>query len=115
MRLNFYSDPGHGWLAVPLLLIQRLGLLDQITSYSYMRGMLVHLEEDCDASLFLKAARDAGLVVLFREHNCANKYSRIRNYAHYSATEARRVLGNYYRAKPDRKMQLDGSASSVHN
>lgn len=94
MRLNFYSDPGHGWLAVPLPLLERLGLLDQITTYSYMRGMLAHLEEDCDASLFLKAARAAGLVVTFREHNCPDRYSRIRNYDPYSPDRARRNLSN---------------------
>ena len=92
MRLNFYEDPGHGWLAVPLPLLDRLGLLDQITTYSYMRGMLAHLEEDCDASLFLKTARDAGIAVTFREHNCPNKYSRIRGYDHYSPARARAAL-----------------------
>ena len=92
MRLNFYEDPGHGWLAVPLPLLERLGLIDSISPYSYMRGMLAHLEEDCDASLFLKAARDAGIVVTFREHNCPHKYSRIRNYDHFSAARARAAL-----------------------
>ena len=24
MRLNFYEDPGHGWLAVPLPLLEQL-------------------------------------------------------------------------------------------
>jgi hypothetical protein len=94
MRLNFYEDPGHGWLAVPLPLLERLGLLDSISPYSYMRGLLAHLEEDCDASLFIKAAREAGIVLTFREHNCPHKYSRIRNYCQFNAVEARRVLAN---------------------
>ena len=63
MRLSFYSDPGHGWLAVPLELLDRLQLLDRVSHYSYLRGRLAHLEEDCDASLFLAApARWAGLL-----------------------------------------------------
>ena len=45
MRLNFYEDPGHGWLAVPLPLLEQLQLLDSISHYSYMRGLLAHLEE----------------------------------------------------------------------
>ena len=94
MRLNFYSDPGHGWLAVPLPLLARLGLLDQISHYSYMRGMLAHLEEDCDASLFLARARAAGIAVAFKEYNCPDRYSRIRNYDSFSADRARRNLAD---------------------
>ena len=94
MRLNSYSDPGHGWVAVPLPLLDRLGLLDQITPYSYMRGMLAHLEEDCDLSTFMRAAEAAGLQVTFKHHTCPEKRSRIRNYCTFDATEARRVLAN---------------------
>ena len=93
MRLNFYEDPGHGWLAVPLPLLERLGLLDQISSYSYMRGMLAHLEEDCDYSRFAAAMREAGLVFAVREHH-TDARSRIRNYCPFNAHEARRVLAN---------------------
>ena len=38
MRLNFYEDPGHGWLAVPLPLLDRLGLIDQISHYKIGRA-----------------------------------------------------------------------------
>ena len=74
--------------------LERLGLLDAITSYSYMRGALAHLEEDCDASTFQAAAKAAGLVLTFREHNCPDRYSRIRNYDPYSPERARRNLSN---------------------
>jgi hypothetical protein len=94
MKLSFYSDPGHGWLAVPLELLDRLQLLDRVSHYSYLRGRLAHLEEDCDASLFLAAARSAGIAVTYREINCANRYSRIRNYDPYSAERAKRNLAN---------------------
>ena len=93
MRLNFYEDPGHGWLAVPLTLLDRLGLLDQISSYSYMRGALAHLEEDCDYSRFAAAMRDAGMVFAVREHHTDNR-SRIRNYDPFSPARARRNLEN---------------------
>ena len=101
MRLNFYSDPGHGWLAVPLALLERLELLDSISHYSYMRGLLAHLEEDCDASLFLARARGAGMVITFRESVCPGRHSRIRNYDPYSPERARRNLANYRGLGPD--------------
>lgn len=91
MRLNFYEDPGHGWLAVPLTLLDRLGLLDQISHYSYMRGMLAHLEEDCDYSRFATAMRDAGRVFSLREHH-TDARSRIRGYDSYSPARARAAL-----------------------
>ena len=93
MRLNFYEDPGHGWLAVPLPLLERLGLLDSISPYSYMRGMLAHLEEDCDYERFWAAAQRAGLQITIRTTRTDHR-SRIRNYCQFDAHEARRVLSN---------------------
>jgi hypothetical protein len=63
----FHNDPGHGWLAVPKVEADRLGLLDKITPYSYDNGLWLYLEEDCDAPLFLKAKKDAGEPVQFIE------------------------------------------------
>jgi hypothetical protein len=91
MLLNFYEDPGHGWLAVPLALLDRLDLLDKVSSYSYMRGRLAHLEEDCDYSLFAAAMRDAGLAFSVREHRTENR-SKIRNYCPFHAGVARRWM-----------------------
>jgi hypothetical protein len=91
MMLNFYEDPGHGWLAVPIALLARLDLLDKVSSYSYMRGRLAHLEEDCDYSLFAAAMRDAGLSFSLRERHTDNQ-SRIRSYEPFSAARARAQL-----------------------
>lgn len=91
MVLDFYEDPGHGWLAVPLALLARLDLLDKVSSYSYMRGRFAHLEEDCDYSLFALAMRDAGLSFTVRQRRTDNR-SRIRNYCHYSPGAARRWM-----------------------
>lgn len=54
---TLYSDPGHGWLAVKAVELKELGILEKITSYSYMRGETVYLEEDCDLSTFFEAYR----------------------------------------------------------
>lgn len=48
-----YSDSGHGWCAVKRKFLQELGILHQITPYSYQRGASVYLEEDCDLTLFV--------------------------------------------------------------
>lgn len=54
-KFNFYSDAGHGWLAVKKQLVWDLGLADAISQCSYEKGKTVYLEEDCDAPKFLKA------------------------------------------------------------
>lgn len=54
-KFRFVSDPGHGWLAVKRSDLESLNVLDKITSYSYQKGKTVYLEEDCDASTFLRA------------------------------------------------------------
>jgi len=47
----FFADPGHAWLRVPKKEV--MPIKDKISSYSYMNGKYVYLEEDCDASVFL--------------------------------------------------------------
>ena len=99
MKLNFYEDPGHGWLAVPLSLLDRLGILDQNSSYSYMRGKLAHLEEDCDYSLFWTAATAAGLTLSIKTTRTDNR-SRIRNYCHFHPGVARRWMAEAQLSEP---------------
>ena len=55
---KFYSDPGHGWIAVKRQLLTELGIADKISSYSYQRGKTVYLEEDCDAPTFVNAFKN---------------------------------------------------------
>ncbi len=52
---KFYSDAGHGWLAVKRAELVHLGIADKISHYSYQRGKTVYLEEDCDATAFCEA------------------------------------------------------------
>lgn len=53
---KFYTDPGHGWLAVKVADVLRLGMsAKDFSSYSYTRGSSLYLEEDCDAPKFMKA------------------------------------------------------------
>ncbi len=85
MKLDFISDPGHGWCKVKISLLQQLGIADKITFYSYVRGDYAYLEEDCDLSTFMRAAHDAGIALTFRERNSRERPSRVRNYASYNA------------------------------
>ena len=84
MILDFHSDPGHGWVQVTRDLINKLGIQNQISECSYQKGNLVYLEEDCDATLLVKALEAQNIPVTFREH-ISNRSSRIRNYARYTA------------------------------
>jgi len=48
-----YEDTGHGWYAIEKDFLKVLGIADKISAYSYEKGNLAYLEEDCDASLLL--------------------------------------------------------------
>ena len=111
LTLNFYQDPGHGWVRVPLQLLEDLGIAEQISSYSYMRGAYAYLEEDCDLSRLLGAAQAAGLTVKLREFH-TNNQSRIRGYRPYrTAAHAQR-----FEAALKRRIQAQGcSADFVNN
>lgn len=78
----FYEDPGHAWMKVSRAELKKLGLEEKISSYSYQRGDSVYLEEDCDASLFLKALRDTGAEIKIKEQ-FTNRCSKIRGYDHF--------------------------------
>ncbi len=54
-HLTFISDPGHGWLRVPLADIATLGIERDITKYSFIDGRFAYLEEDCDYGVFVAA------------------------------------------------------------
>jgi hypothetical protein len=53
---KYYQDPGHGWIAVKVELLEQLGIDGQISEFSYIneKGTTAYLEEDCDASLFVE-------------------------------------------------------------
>lgn len=83
----FYSDPGHGWAKVSIRELNKLGIADKITTYSYMRGDYAYLEEDCDLTTYVNALRDAGYKdeqIKFKGTTSAYRQSRIRGYDYYS-------------------------------
>jgi hypothetical protein len=58
MIYQMISDPGHGWLRVPVAELVELGIADQISEYSYREGDDAWLEEDCDMARFVYAMVD---------------------------------------------------------
>ncbi len=61
--LAYISDPGHGWLAVPLQDVAAMGIQDKISSYSFISRAegVAYLEEDCDASLYINRLIKMGI------------------------------------------------------
>ena len=82
MRLDFFSDPGHGWLKVKRKLLFKFHLHTSITRCSYQYGEYVYLEEDLDAQLLLRTLEDNDIAFQIREHN-TNRTSRIRGYERF--------------------------------
>jgi hypothetical protein len=85
---TYYSDPGHGWLAVSHADVQDVGLtLSMFSPCSYERGDMAFLEEDCDAGLFVAAYRAKhGRAPAYTEKG-ANSDSPIRNYKRLPGTD----------------------------
>lgn len=82
MTLQYYTDPGHGWAKVNRQVLINLGIAEDISAYSYMRGDFVYLEEDCDLDRLYQAADQASITIKLREH-WTNKTSKIRSYRSY--------------------------------
>lgn len=94
MSYLFHCDPGHGWMAVKVTELNKLGLIDKISKYSYLKGKTAYLEEDCDAPLFLKAKEEAGEKIESSEIRTIhkNETSRIRNYYSFTPALAKEIL-----------------------
>ena len=79
-KYNFIADPGHGWLEVTIEEIRELGIAKDISGFSYRTKTHVYLEEDCDASVFLKAKKEE-----IETEYVYQEVTPIRNYAAYSS------------------------------
>ena len=63
--LTFISDPGHGWLRVPVTDIAALGIEGDLSPYSFISictephqsGKFAYLEEDDDCAVFVQACK----------------------------------------------------------
>ena len=85
-KYNFYSDPGHGWLEVPIAELKKLGIYKKITGYSYYKGDMAYLEEDCDASTFIhakEATENKSFIFRDRIREIYQDPTPIRDYKHF--------------------------------
>lgn len=73
----YHVDPGHGWLEVPEAEVLELGI--RVSGYSYRKGDILFLEEDCDGPAYIKAQADRGVKVMTRIINY-DQEAPIRNY-----------------------------------
>ena len=83
LTLNYYQDAGHGWVKVKLSLLQRLGIAEQISTYSYMKKDNVYLEEDCDLDRLYNALDNAGITLKLKSFVAREKRSKIRSYDYF--------------------------------
>jgi hypothetical protein len=54
VQFSYYRDAGHGWVAVKRSVLEKLGVTKDISKYSYQRGKMCYLEEDCDMNAFFE-------------------------------------------------------------
>lgn len=48
-----FTDAAHGWIGVKRQELIDLGIINDISPYSYQKGSMVYLEEDGDAKRFI--------------------------------------------------------------
>lgn len=92
---DFITDPGHGWLKVPRAELVRLGIENDITVYSYVRGEYAYLEEDVDYATFLNAKNARGETFKVRERNADYRGSKVRTYDAYVAPNRHYVVDGH--------------------
>jgi hypothetical protein len=77
--LNFFTDPGHGWLEVGVHELRDVGLNPyDFSPCSYRQRNRFFLEEDCDAPKFLAAykAKYGGEPVFNEVHTDSDSFIR---------------------------------------
>lgn len=87
-QYEFISDPGHGWLKVPVEALRDLNLMDKVSSFSYLEGSYAYLEEDLDMPMFMEASG----AVSTRFHSRHEDVTPIREYANYTTSGAERAI-----------------------
>lgn len=83
VKLDYITDPGHGWVKCSWDLARKLDLVDKISSFSYTRNGYFFLEEDCDAPLLLTALKAKGVDVVLVDKPCRHRASKVRSYMRY--------------------------------
>ena len=85
IKKYFHSDSGHGWLAVKRGEVEKLGIADKISGFSYQKGKTVYLEEDNDLTTFKNAIEATGVTLEIKEAKPV-KRSNIRGFKAFVTT-----------------------------
>lgn len=85
ITLQFFADPGHGWLKVAKTNKILNTILDKISNYSFESDTHLFLEEACDAGLFIQALHNNGYSKeqIKIKYYSSNRFSKIRGYSRY--------------------------------
>ena len=116
---DLVSDASHGWLKVPVAELERLNIVEDITTHSYVRNDMAYLEQDVDLGQFLVAREAEGNPVKrIKEHN-RNGQSRIRKYAMFGGdrmiTKTNLVSGVEFQQRADTPRSCDPSTELYHS
>jgi len=84
ITLQVFADPGHAWARFPLARLAKLGIANQISKYSYIRGDYAYLEEDRDMGVLVEALEQRGYQFSVNVQ-VTNRQSKIRGYQSYPA------------------------------
>jgi hypothetical protein len=87
IKTVFYSDPSHGWLRVPKKILSELRIEKEISSFSYMKGKYVYLEEDADLTLFAERVGNFDEWKELMSESYSDSSSAIRRYSRYEIVD----------------------------
>ncbi len=112
-------DSSHGWLKVPMSELERLNIVDAISSHSYVRNDVAYLEQDVDAVTFLDARVAEGKPVAKIKEHSRNGQSRIRKYAMFGGdrmiTKTNLLTGVEFEQRADTPRACDPSTELYHS
>lgn len=112
-------DSSHGWLKVPMSELQRLNIVDDISTCSYVRNDVAYLEQDVDMVTFLNAREAEGKPVTKIKEHARNGQSRIRKYAMFGGdriiTKTNLVTGTEFQQRADTPRACDPSTELYHS
>ena len=112
-------DSSHGWLKVPVSELERRNIVEDITTYSYVRNDVAYLEQDVDMATFLNAREAEGNPVTKIKEHARNGQSRIRKYAMFGGdriiTKTNLVTGTEFQQRADTPRACDPSTELYHS
>ena len=116
---DLVTDASHGWLKVPVAELERLNIVDDITTHSYVRNDMAYLEQDVDLGQFLVAREAEGNPVKRIKEHSRNGQSRIRKYAMFGGdrmiTKTNLLSGVEFEHRADTPRSCDPSTELYHS